>query len=237
MLQYPERTASGADSCCESDPCAFTQASDAATCRSPARGSAAASCAATAASTDDLPDSCMVATAWALQQQSVGSELAHADAANRTLFHSRWLSQPHSVLLHCRDWTSDIVEAWCCVVDDIQRHWCAETSIAAFPQAAHVAQHRRLRRATSFPRPRRRRSSSHFTSSLTRSSTNSIAMSPAAQRSGSAAPSLTLHSVPCSLPAPLILSLLLAPSKSHSNTTRHHFGLKPVQLSSAHMIQ
>ena len=78
MLQYPERTASGADSCCESDPCAFTQASDAATCRSPARGSAAASCAATAASTDDLPDSCMVATAWAPQQQSIGSELAHA---------------------------------------------------------------------------------------------------------------------------------------------------------------
>jgi len=76
----------------------------------------------------------MVAAAWAPQQQSIGSELAHADDANRTLFHSRWLSQLHSALLHCRDWTSDIVEAWCCVVDDIQRHWCAETSIAAFPQ-------------------------------------------------------------------------------------------------------
>jgi len=34
---------------------------------------------------------------------------------------------------------------------------------------------------------------------------------------------------PCSLPSPLILSLLLAPSNSHSSTTRHHFGLKPVQ--------
>jgi len=37
-------------------------------------------------------------------------------------------------LLHCRDWTSDNINAWRYVVDDIQRYWCAEASIAAFPK-------------------------------------------------------------------------------------------------------
>jgi hypothetical protein len=53
---------------------------------------------------------------------------------------SRWLKQLHSSLLHRRDWTRAEIEAWRGVVDDIQQHWCAETSIAAFPKL-HMLRH------------------------------------------------------------------------------------------------
>jgi hypothetical protein len=87
MLQYPERSSSAVDSCCHSSPNSLTQAPGlqrVRACRSCARRGAAPSCAATAASTGDLPDSCMVAAARAPQQQSSGSQLAHADNVNRT---------------------------------------------------------------------------------------------------------------------------------------------------------
>ena len=53
---------------------------------------------------------------------------------------SRWLEQLHCSLLHSRDWTPADIGAWCSVVDDIQQHWCAETSQAAFPKL-HMLRH------------------------------------------------------------------------------------------------
>ena len=70
----------------------------------------------------------------------------------------------------------------------------------------------------------------------TPSVTSTMENSPATQQRGSAALSFTLDSVPLSLPSPLFLSLLLAPSHPLNYTAKHHFGLKPVQISSVHMI-
>jgi hypothetical protein len=52
----------------------------------------------------------------------------------------RWLQQLHDHLLHKDDWESKDIEAWRCAVDDIQQHWCTETSIAAFPKL-HMLRH------------------------------------------------------------------------------------------------
>ena len=65
LLQYPERAASAAGSCRHSDPYSLTQApalQRVRTCRSCAHRGAAPSCAATTASTGDLPT-----RAWSLQ--------------------------------------------------------------------------------------------------------------------------------------------------------------------------
>jgi hypothetical protein len=71
----------------------------------------------------------------------------------------------------------------------------------------------------------------------TPSVTSTMENSPATQQRGSAALSLTLDSVPLSLPSPLILSLLLAPSHPRNYIDKHHFGLKPVQILSVYMIE
>jgi hypothetical protein len=46
----------------------------------------------------------------------------------------------HGALLHCRDWTTDAIEAWRAAVDDIQQHWCAETQQTPFPKL-HMLHH------------------------------------------------------------------------------------------------
>ncbi len=53
---------------------------------------------------------------------------------------SRWLQQLHDHLLHKREWTAKEIEERSAAVDDIQQHWRAETSQAAFPQL-HMLRH------------------------------------------------------------------------------------------------
>jgi hypothetical protein len=53
---------------------------------------------------------------------------------------SRWLKQLHDHLLHKDDWEPADIDAWRCMVDDIQQHWQAETSQAAFPKL-HLLRH------------------------------------------------------------------------------------------------
>lgn len=65
--------------------------------------------------------------------------LPAASTATHSLL-SRWLQQLHGALLHSRDWSSGDIEAWRGVVHDIQQHWCAETSQAAFPKL-HMLRH------------------------------------------------------------------------------------------------
>ena len=83
--------------------------------------------------------SASVLAAVAASPAASSSSLPSATTATHSIL-SRWLQQLHSSLLRCRDWTRDEVEAWRCVVDDIQQHWCAETSIAAFPKL-HMLRH------------------------------------------------------------------------------------------------
>jgi hypothetical protein len=52
----------------------------------------------------------------------------------------QWLKQLSSCLLHARDWTSDELESWRSIVNDIHRHWRRETSINAFPKL-HMLHH------------------------------------------------------------------------------------------------
>ena len=54
----------------------------------------------------------------------------------------RWKrrKQLHHCLLRSDDWTAADIDAWRSVVSDIHRHWCAETSQAAFPKL-HMLHH------------------------------------------------------------------------------------------------
>jgi hypothetical protein len=52
----------------------------------------------------------------------------------------RWLEKLHDHLLHKEEWTPRDIEEWRAAVDDIQQHWCAETSQAAFPKL-HMLRH------------------------------------------------------------------------------------------------
>jgi hypothetical protein len=83
--------------------------------------------------------SASVLAAAAASPAASSSSLSSAITATHSIL-SRWLQQLHSSLLHCRDWTSDNIDAWRCVVDDIQQHWCTETSIATFPKL-HMLRH------------------------------------------------------------------------------------------------
>ena len=81
------------------------------------------------------------------QKRSAGmldaSPAAGGDAAATKATHSllsRWLQQLHDSLLHSRDWTGDELACWSAAVDDIQQHWCVETSQAAFPKL-HMLRH------------------------------------------------------------------------------------------------
>ena len=64
------------------------------------------------------------------------------DAATRASHSilSRWLQQLHDHLLHKAEWTPQQLTDWRAAVDDIQQHWCAETSQAAFPKL-HMLRH------------------------------------------------------------------------------------------------
>ena len=53
---------------------------------------------------------------------------------------TRWLQQLHDHLLHKDEWTPQQLIDWRAAVDDIQQHWCAETSQAAFPKL-HMLRH------------------------------------------------------------------------------------------------
>jgi hypothetical protein len=53
---------------------------------------------------------------------------------------SGWLQQLHDHLLHKKEWTPQQIEDWRAAVEDIQQHWCSETSQAAFPQL-HMLRH------------------------------------------------------------------------------------------------
>ena len=53
---------------------------------------------------------------------------------------TRWLQQLHDHLLHKDEWTAKQLEDWRAAVADIQQHWCAETSQAAFPKL-HMLRH------------------------------------------------------------------------------------------------
>jgi hypothetical protein len=52
----------------------------------------------------------------------------------------RWLEKLHDHLLHKKEWEAQEIEDWRAAVDDIQQHWCAETSQAAFPKL-HMLRH------------------------------------------------------------------------------------------------
>jgi len=69
---------------------------------------------------------------------AAGDVDAAAKASHSIL--TRWLQQLHDHLLHKDDWESDDIEAWRAAVDDIQQHWCAETSQDAFPKL-HMLRH------------------------------------------------------------------------------------------------
>jgi hypothetical protein len=83
-----------------------------------------------------------------IKQKCSTSVLAAAAAASSppaatTATHSilsRWLQQLHAALLHARDWTGVELASWSAAVDDMQQHWCAETSQAAFPKL-HMLRH------------------------------------------------------------------------------------------------
>ena len=64
------------------------------------------------------------------------------DAATRACHSilSRWLLQLHDHLLHKAEWTPKQLEDWRAAVDDIQQHWCTETSQDAFPKL-HMLRH------------------------------------------------------------------------------------------------
>ena len=53
---------------------------------------------------------------------------------------SRWLDNLHDHLLHKKEWTPKQLGNWRAAVDDIQQHWCAETSQDAFPKL-HMLRH------------------------------------------------------------------------------------------------
>ncbi len=67
------------------------------------------------------------------------SAVSAATAASHSIL-SRWLAQLHHCLLHSDDWTTDDIESWRAAVNDIQQHWYAETSQAAFPKL-HMLRH------------------------------------------------------------------------------------------------
>ena len=69
---------------------------------------------------------------------STGDVPGAAQASHSIL--SRWLQQLHDHLLHKGEWTAKQLEEWRAAVDDIQQHWCAETSQAAFPKL-HMLRH------------------------------------------------------------------------------------------------
>ena len=77
-------------------------------------------------------------TALLAAANAAGDVDAAAKASHSIL--KRWLQQLHDYLLHKDDWESDDIEAWRAAVDDIQQHWCAETSQAAFPKL-HMLRH------------------------------------------------------------------------------------------------
>jgi hypothetical protein len=52
----------------------------------------------------------------------------------------RWLEDLHAHLLHKNEWTPKQIEDWRAAVDDIQQHWCSETSQSAFPKL-HMLRH------------------------------------------------------------------------------------------------
>jgi hypothetical protein len=74
-----------------------------------------------------------------LTAAAASSSLPAAARASHSLL-SRWLQQLHSALLHCRDWSSDEIEAWRAAVDDIQQHWTAEAHSKPFPKL-HMLRH------------------------------------------------------------------------------------------------
>jgi hypothetical protein len=81
---------------------------------------------------------------WIKRKCSAGLLAAAPDAAPTTRAShsilSRWLQSLHDHLLHKKVWTAEQIEEWRTAVDDIQQHWCAETSQAAFPKL-HMLRH------------------------------------------------------------------------------------------------
>jgi hypothetical protein len=53
---------------------------------------------------------------------------------------TRWLENLHDHLLHKQEWTTKQLTDWRAAVDDIQQHWCAETSQKPFPKL-HMLRH------------------------------------------------------------------------------------------------
>jgi len=78
-------------------------------------------------------------SATLLSATAASSPVSAATSASHSIL-SRWLQQLHHCLLRCDEWTTDDIESWRAVVDDIQQHWCAETSQAAFPKL-HMLRH------------------------------------------------------------------------------------------------
>jgi hypothetical protein len=78
-------------------------------------------------------------SASVLASAAAASSLPAATTASHSLL-SRWLQQLHHCLLHCRDWSSDEIEAWRAAVDDIQQHWSAEAHSKPFPKL-HMLRH------------------------------------------------------------------------------------------------
>jgi hypothetical protein len=74
-----------------------------------------------------------------LSTAAASSSIPAATSASHSIL-SRWLQQLHHCLLRAGDWTAADIDAWRSVVSDIHEHWCAETSIAAFPKL-HMLHH------------------------------------------------------------------------------------------------
>jgi hypothetical protein len=78
-------------------------------------------------------------SASVLAAAAASSSVPAATTASHSVL-SRWLQQLHRCLLHSNDWTAANIDAWRSVVSDIHQHWCAETSINAFPKL-HMLHH------------------------------------------------------------------------------------------------
>jgi hypothetical protein len=78
-------------------------------------------------------------SASVLAAAAASSSIPAATKATHSIL-TRWLQQLHDHLLHKDEWTPKQIEDWRAAVDDIQQHWCAETSQAAFPKL-HMLRH------------------------------------------------------------------------------------------------
>ena len=74
-----------------------------------------------------------------LTAAAASSPLPAATKATYSIL-TRWLHQLHDYLLHKKEWEAKDLEAWRAAVDDIQQHWCEETSQSAFPKL-HMLRH------------------------------------------------------------------------------------------------